>query len=365
MNKKRIAFFLPNLSGGGAERVAVNLLKGMLELNIPLDLVLASAEGPYLDQVPQEVRTVNLAAGRVIKAILPLSSYLKQARPYALISHLGHANVIACIAKNIANTKTRLVLVEHNTLSNTKSKLARSRFVGPFMKYLYPQSDAIVGVSQGVSADLQSQLDLPVGRVATIYNPVIDNELITRSKTSVDHPWFRKGAPPVFLTAGRLSAQKDFTTLIKAFAILRKQVLARLIILGEGECRDELESLIDNLGITNDVSMPGFYDNPYSYMNRATAFVLSSRWEGLPTVLIEAMACGCPVISTDCLSGPSEILESGTYGLLVPIGDTLALSKAMLQVLDFPLNRDVLVKRGMYFSHERAVSEYLSLLDYY
>jgi glycosyltransferase involved in cell wall biosynthesis len=364
MHTGRIAFFIPSLHGGGAERMAVNLLKGMSERDIPLDLVLASAEGPYLDEVPKQVRIVNLAKGRVLKAILPLSRYLQQNRPCALLSHMNYANVVAVVAREFSRTNTRLVLVEHGTLSNSQSRFMRGRFVPMFMKLLYPRADAIVGVSRGVAQDVESQLGLAEGKVSVIYNPVIDNELIAKAKTPLDHPWFQKGAPPVFLGVGRLTEAKDFLSLIKAFALLRKQRLARLIILGEGELRTELEAATDALGIAEDVSIPGFVKNPYAYMNNVSAFVLSSRWEGLPTVLIEAMACGCPVIATDCFSGPREILEAGKYGSLVPVGDEVALSAAMLQVLESPVHRDRLVQRAMDFSIDRAVPEYLALLGY-
>lgn len=361
---KPIAFFLPNLYGGGAERVAINLLKGMAEKDVPLDLVLADAEGPYLELVPKSVRMINLGAGRVLKAMLPLSRYLRENRPTALLSHLNHANVVALFARNLARTKTRLVVVEHNTLSAGQSKFIRGRFLKPFMQWLYPSADAIVGVSKGVALDLEQQLLLPAGKVMTIYNPVVDRELLAKANTPLDHPWFQKDSPPVFLAVGRLSTQKDFSTLIQAFALFRKQAMARLLILGEGELRPELEDAIDKLGIAEDVSMPGFLPNPYAYMRQATAFILSSRWEGLPTVLIEAMACGCPVISTDCPSGPKEILEAGKYGLLVPIGDPVALSKVMLQmVANPPVNRELLIQKSMDFSFEKAVDNYLAILQ--
>lgn len=362
---KPIAFFLPNLHGGGAERVAINLLKGMAEKDVPLDLVLADAEGPYLELVPKSVRVINLGAGRVLKAILPLSRYLRANRPSALLSHLNHANVVALFARNLASTKTRLVVVEHNTLSVGESKFIRGRFVKPFMQWIYPSADAIVGVSKGVSLDLEQQLSLPAGKVITIYNPVVDRELSVKAQTTIDHPWFQRDSPPVFLAVGRLSAQKDFSTLIQAFALSRKQARARLLILGEGELRRELEEAIYTLGITEDVSMPGFVPNTYAYMSQATALILSSRWEGLPTVLIEAMACGCPVISTDCPSGPKEILEDGKYGNLVPIGDPVTLSKFMLQLLtNPPVNRALLIQRSMDFSVDKAVAKYLSVLNY-
>lgn len=362
MNTRPIAFFLPTLHGGGAERVVINLLKGMSNYQTPLDLIVATTDGPYLNQVPPQVRVINLATGRVIKAILPLSNYLRKNQPIALISHMNHANVVAVLAKKIVRTKTKLILVEHNTLSSEKSNLIRARFVPPFMKLLYPFADEIVAVSQGVAEDLESQLNLEKGKVNVIYNPIVDDELIAKGKLHLDHPWFEKGSPPVFLAVGRLTYQKDFLTLIKAFGILRSHKLARLIILGEGEQRTELEAMINQLGIAESVSMPGFVDNPYAYMSRAIAFVLSSRWEGLPTALIEAMACGCPVIATDCPSGPSEILEAGKYGALVPVGNEIALSTAMLDILNSSVNVDVLVQRTRDFSVEKANSQYLSLL---
>lgn len=244
--KERIAIFIPALSGGGAERVTVNLLKGMVERNIPLDLVLANAEGPYLDQVPKQVRIVNLAAGRALKAILPLSLYLQQNRPCALLSHMNYANVAAVVARELARTKTRLVLVEHDTLSASRPESIRSRFVPLFMTWLYPRADAIVVVSKGAARALQAQLAIPAEKVSVIYNPIVDDGLATKAKAPLDHPWFQEGAPPVFLAVGRLSAQKDFLTLIKAFNLLRRQRLVRLLILGEGRCRAELEAMINS-----------------------------------------------------------------------------------------------------------------------
>ena len=360
---KHIAFFLPCMEGGGAERVVINLLKEMLLQDISLDLILAAAEGPLLSQVPSEVRIIDLAAGRVVKAVLPLSRYLKKYKPQALISHLAHANVVSAIAKELARTNTELVVVEHNTLSASKSQLIRAKLVPPLMKLVYPRANHIVGVSQAVSDDLENQLGLEKGRVKTIYNPVVNDNLLAKAKAPLEHSWFTKNSPPVFVAVGRLTAQKDFATLIKAFALLRQNKLARLMILGEGELRTELEKLIDNLGMNDCVLMPGFVANPYAFMSRAKAFILSSLWEGLPTVLIEAMACGCPVISTDCPSGPREILEAGKYGKLVPMGKVEALSQAMLKLLNSTVDYKLLTERGMYFSFDRAVSQYLDILS--
>ncbi len=361
----RIAFFLPNLAGGGAERVVINLLAGMVESGVSLDLVVASLEGPYVEQIPDRVRVIDLGSGRTIAAVPALVKYLKTEKPLATISHLNHANVaalLACMLACMLGGKTKLIVVEHNTLSVDKSQLLRAKFVPMMMRWLYPRAAAIVAVSQGVAEDLEQGLGLKAGTVEVVYNPVVSASTIERASAAVDHPWFAPGSPPVFLGVGRFSAQKDFQNLIAAFALVREQKPVRLIILGEGEDRAELEQSIARLGIGADVSLPGFVQNPYAYMAHASAFVLSSRWEGLPTVLIEAMACGCPVVATDCPSGPNEILAAGKYGRLVPISDAAALAAAMLQTLEHPVSRDVLEGRGMYFSADRAVARYLELV---
>ncbi len=361
--KKRITFFLDALHGGGAEKAVVNLLKELSKNDdFVLDLVLAKLEGPYLDQVPKKVNLVNLGTGRVITAILPLTNYLKQNRPWALIGNMGHVNVVALIAKELARIETRLVLVEQNTLSVNKSNLLRAKFVPPLMKFLYPRASAVAGVSAGVARDLEAQLGFAQDTVKVLNNPIVNEDLLERSRTQPEHPWFQVGMPPVFLAVGRLTEQKDFSTLIEAFALVRKQRPARLMILGEGELRPTLESAIAELELTEDVALPGFVNNPYSYMSHAAAFVLSSLWEGLPTVLIEAMACGCPVIATNCPSGPEEILAGGKYGSLVPMSNKQALSQAMLQILDSPPSQELLTQRANCYSSKSVVSQYLSLL---
>lgn len=363
---KRIAFFIPDLSDGGAQKVVVNLMKGMCDRGVSLDLLLAHAEGPFLAQVPKDVKIINLEVSRVAKAILPLSRYIQKYQPWALISHLNYANVAAVLAKQIARTKTRLVLVEHNTISAHKSKVRTFKFVNYLMKFLYPKAEFIVSVSEAASRDLARHLGFSHREVKTIYNPIVDDNLLIKANSPFNHPWFQTGSPPVFLAAGRLIELKDFPTLIKAFAQLRKSKNARLLILGEGELREELENLAESLGVAEDILLAGFVDNPYAYMSRAAAFVLSSRSEGLPNVLIEAMACGCSIISTDCFSGPREILDSGRYGILVPIGDYQAMSNAMLKLLENPLvSRNSLIERAINIaSFEKATTEYLDLVEY-
>jgi glycosyltransferase involved in cell wall biosynthesis len=360
----RLAMFLPSLRGGGAERMMVNLLRGMTDAGIPVDLVLAQAEGTFLSDVPPSVRVIDCRASHVRHAIWPLARYLRRERPYGLLSRLCHANVAAAIARMLARVDTRLMMIEDSTLSANIAVGGLPRTMVELMRRLYPRADAIAAVSEGVARDLEIQLGLSLGRVRVIYNPVVDASLLSRAQLPPTHDWLDRPEVPVFLAVGRLNVAKDYETLLRAFAILRAQRPARLLILGEGEERRRLEMLVAQLGLQSDVQLPGFSDNAYAAMRCASAFVLSSRFEGLPGVLIEALACGCPVVSTDCPSGPAEILAGGKYGLLAPTGNPTALSCAMLEVLSRNWDRNALRTRGQSFSLSAALPQYLEALQY-
>jgi glycosyltransferase involved in cell wall biosynthesis len=227
---------------------------------------------------------------------------------------------------------------------------------------VYPWADAVIAVSDGVAEQVASLTGMPRERITTIYNPVVTPELLWRSREPVDHPWLAPGQPPVVLGVGKLKIQKGFRTLIRAFARVRAARPARLVILGEGARRRTLEALVDELGLREDVALPGYVENPWAWMSRASVFALSSRWEGLPGALIEAMACGCPVVSTDCPSGPAEILEGGVYGPLVPVGDAGALARAILELLDAPPDPARLRARAAAFCVDPALERYLEVL---
>lgn len=334
---KRVAFFVSSLSGGGAERITLNLAQSMAEIGYPVDLVLAKAEGPYLSQVPDSVRLVDLGVSRSLIGIPSLTSlpalvrYLHQEQPQALIAAMLQSNIVALWARCLTRVSTRIVVCEHNTLSkNVQVKQYWKRPVMPLaIRSFYPWADGIVAVSKGVADDLARTTGLERDRIQVIYNPVVTPEMRAKAQATPQHPWFEPGQPPVILAVGRFVQQKDFPSLIRAFAQVRKTHSARLMILGEGEERPALEALIAQLDLSDDVALPGFVDNPYAYMARAAVFALSSRWEGLPTVLIEALYCGAAVVSTDCPSGPEEILKNGQYGRLVPVGDITALASAL------------------------------------
>jgi len=339
-HKVRFAIFIPDLCGSGAERVLLNLATGLAEQGYAVDLVLAQAEGSYVNQVPESVRLLELKPRhirifRTLASLPALVRYLKREQPDALLSAL-HANIIAVWARRLAGSPQRVVVSEHNTFSKRNQSASKwYRWLMPrLVRRFYPWANGIVAVSEGVAEDLAQTMGIPRSHIQVIYNPIVTPDLQAKAKAPLEHPWFRSGEPPVILAAGRLTAQKDYSMLIRAFARVRQVRPARLMILGEGEDRPILEELARQLGVEQDVSLPGFVMNPYPYMAHAALFVLSSRWEGLPTVLVEALYCGAPLIATDCPSGPREILRDGQYGQLVPVGDDIFLARAIETTLD-------------------------------
>jgi glycosyltransferase involved in cell wall biosynthesis len=358
-----VSCFLPSLAGGGAERITVNLLHALEDYPVNLELVLADATGPYLEAIPSTVPVVSLDTPHMRRAFRPLARYLKQRQPDILLSHLSHANLAAVMARKKSRTSTRLILVEHLTMSAYRGQTFRDRLIRPLARLLYRSAESVVAVSEGAARDLEQQLRWTTGRVSVIHNPVVDASLLEASTAPLDHPWANDQSLPILLGVGRLTPQKDFATLLQAFSQLLKEHPARLVILGEGECRAELEQLCQQLQLTDSVHLAGFVSNPYAWMHRADGFVLSSRWEALPTVLIEALACGCPVTATDCPSGPSEILRQGEHGILVPMEDPAALCAGIRQMLESAHDPERYRQRGQSFSFERAAGQYMQLFQ--
>lgn len=328
-NVRRVALFITDLTGGGAERTLINLASALADIGVEVDLVLVRATGPFMDTVPSTVRVIDLKSANVLFAVLPLARYLARQRPDALVSALNQPNIAAVLARKIARLPLKTITTIHNTLSvEAKQLRLKPKLMLQFVRYFANWSDAVVCVSQGVADDYKKITGLPVDKVHVIYNSVVSESIQKRSREPVDHPWFEKGQPPVLLSVGRLNVQKDYVTLLQAFAHVKRRgrFAARLMMIGEGEERPALRRLIMELGLQDDVEMPGFMENPYKFMHQARLLVLSSRWEGLPTVLIESMACGTPVVATNCPSGPYEILDGGRFGALSPVGDPVALA---------------------------------------
>ncbi|MBE9221485.1 glycosyltransferase [Cyanobacterium stanieri LEGE 03274] len=332
--KPKVAFYLRMLSGGGAEKVIINLTKGLVEKGITVDLILNIPAGPYLKEVSPEVRIITLGTPKLLKGLPKLVNYLKKEKPQILFSAMHYNNEIAIWAKYLARVKTKVIVSEHNTLSvHAKNQTGSEKWSPLFAKLFYPLANEIVTVSHGSAKDLAKVTGIPPSKIKVIYNPVITPELLAKAQQSINHPWFEAQQPPVILAVGRLNQQKDYPTLIKAFAKVKQIKPCRLMILGQGPEKKKLNDLINQLNLKEDIILQGFVENPYAYMKKATMLVLSSQWEGLPTVLIESLAVGTSVVSTNCPSGPEEILDHGKYGTLVPILDVKLLSEAILDIL--------------------------------
>ena len=357
MNKA--AFFTHNLDLGGAQRVIVNLTSELAERSHEVEIVLQRKQGELLKQVHDDVTIFNLDADPFIPMVLALRAYLREHRPGVLLSTVNTANLAAILAVKTTRSRTRHVV----RIANTPSMIAKGydkRFTDkPFpylMQWLYPRADRIVAVSGGLADELLENYGVNRERIDVIYNPTVTDSLIAQSKEPVDHQWFQHPETEVVLGVGSLTEQKDFSTLLRAFSLVREERDAKLVILGDGEQRGQIGRLARELGIEDDVSLPGTVTNPYPYMANADVFVLSSLYEGCPNVLIEAMACACPVVATDCPHGPNDILEGGRIGQLVPVGDVGRLKEAILETMADPPPTDQLTNRARSF-HVKSVAD--------
>lgn len=343
---RKLAIFLADLEGGGAERMMVVIANGLVERGVKVDLLVASRRGPYLQEVGPRVNLIDLASGGVARAVPSLVSYLRRTRPDLLLTTLAHSSVAAATARSLAGTGVPLVLREANTPTANGQAWSslKSRLANRLVRQAYRAADGVIAVSQGVANALREVVGVDDGKLAVLYNPVVSEELDELATLDPRHPWFANGQPPVVLGVGSLTPRKDFATLIRAFAVLRRQRPVKLILLGEGTERRRLERLVDELGLGDWVDLPGFVSNPFAFMARAGVYVLSSNLEGLPGSLIQALACGCPSVATDCPSGPREILQDGRVGPLVPIGDAGAMATAIATQLDDPPARSKLIQ---------------------
>jgi glycosyltransferase involved in cell wall biosynthesis len=378
--RAHIAVFLYGLTSGGAPRRALALADEFARRGHRVDVVVTRADGPLRSRVPGSVRLVELRSVaarvpllsewrpfRVRTAVFSLADYLRRERPGVLLSGANSGHFTAVLANRRAGAPARLVLRLCTHLSGTVANGKRP--AQPWQKLLarrvYTRADAWVAGSADVARDFADVTGLPLERIATIHNPVVSPEIARRAAEPVAHPWFQPGEPPVVLGVGRIVRQKDFPTLIEAFARLRAERPLRLVILGEAQSAARLRPLEERaarLGVASDVAFPGLVENPYAYMARAAVFVLSSAWEGLSGVLVEAMACGCPVVATDCPGGSAETLDGGRYGPLVPVSDPAALAAAIRTVLDGPRDPERLRRRASEFDVASSVDRYLRLL---
>ena len=361
---ERIAVLLSYSGDGGVERMMNSLIAGLLAAGHAVDVVVLRREGGHFRALPAGANVVPVGSRHAALAVPGIALYLRRARPRALLAAKDRAGRAALRARALARVPTRVVVRIGNTLSQSlagRSRLRRLLRYRPIRR-LYPRADAIVAVSRGVADDVVATSGVDPARVVVIENPVITAELDRLAREPVDHPWITARPAPVLVGVGRLTRQKDFPTLLMAFARVLHRRDARLLILGEGEDRRALERLADELGIGNAVDLAGFADNPYAYMARADVFVLSSAWEGSPNALTEALHLGVPVVATDCRSGPREVLDGGRLAPLVPVGDAEAMAEAIVATLDAPPDGAALRAAVAGYTRERSTARYLAAL---
>jgi glycosyltransferase involved in cell wall biosynthesis len=360
----RLALYGFHRGDNGIGRVICNLANGIVAHGVAVDLLVGHADSADLALLDGAVRVVTLGAHQGRCAVARLADYLQGERPAALLANREWANRQALAARRRAGVPVRLAF---RVGSPPSAGLARRHWPSRLwhrarLRHTYRQADRVIAISAGVAADMLSLTGLPAERVVTLKNPSIPVDLDPLAAAPAPHPWLEQRDMPVVLAAGRLVEVKDFATLLRAFAALRRQRPARLAILGEGPQRDALTALATRLGVADDFALPGFVTNPAAWMARAALFVVSSRYEGGPNVLIEALACGTPAVSTDCPHGPREILDHGRWGRLVPVGDAPALAAAMAATLDAPLPADTLRAAMTPYRVGTAARAYLSAL---
>ena len=358
---ERVALFMPSFKGGGAERDVLHFAKGFIQRGVAADVVVASARGPYREALPKQVRLIDLKAWKTSTSLPALLQYLRRERPQALMSTLVDADTVALIARRIIRDMPLVVRVVNTFSSVLAFADFKDRMKLNAWKRLLPIADAIISNSCGVKADLQERIP-GISHVEAIHNPVIWPDIGEQAAEPVEHPWFEDGQPPVILCAGRLEPVKGHEVALRALAEILKSRRVRLVVLGEGPLLGELQALAKRLKIADSVDFAGFRPNPFAYMAKAAALVLASRHEGLGNVLIQALACGTPIVSTDCPFGPREIMEDGKWGRLVPVGDWRALARAILETLDHPPAPELLIARASRYDADASIDAHLRLL---
>jgi len=363
---KRIAFYGFREGDGGRNNVLINLINGFSDEGIRIDLLLNSSPKEESHLFNNNVRIVNLNAGAFLKKVYALTRYLDREKPDFLIcdSNLEKNNRIAVFAKIFGRKNIRIMFRLGVTLTELMKQrnFANRFFFQRSIKATFAFADLIVANSQGVALDVHRITGIPLEKIQVLGNTTVTGALLEKAEEPVSHPWFTPGSPPVILGVGRLRRKNDFPTLLRAFAQVREHKEARLLILGEGKERKMLVGLAEELGIRDAVDLPGFAPNPFAYMRRTDLFVLSSRFEGSPNSLIEALAVGTPVVATDCHSGPREILQEGEYGPLVPVGDVDAMAAAILETLEKPLDCDFLKRAAEPYHAETCARAYLDTM---
>jgi glycosyltransferase involved in cell wall biosynthesis len=358
-----LAVYCGPFDGGSTAKIAARLANAFADRGHPTDLLVTASRAPIPEPTVTGVRVVAMGAMGALIRVPAMALYLWRRRPAAVLTHRIREDVFTLKAARLAATGTPVFVTVHGPLGVKLDHLLGAK--GPRRRAevlrWYPRNRGIVAISEETAADLRGLLG-PDAPVTTIPNPIVTPPMYRAADLPLDHPWFSPGAPPVLVFAGRLEREKDLPTLLRAFAILRQGLDCRLLIIGDGKLRPQVEAERDALGLRDSVDLPGWAANPYPYLRRASLVVLSSVWDALPTVLIEALALGTPVVSTECGAGPREILDGGRYGPLVPPQDPQALAAALARTLADPLPRETLVQGGQRYEVGRNADLYLQLM---
>ncbi len=348
----------------------VELSNGLSKTGVQVDLIVISSSGPLARDLDHRVKLVIFGCNSYKQALVSLASYYAHAKPTIVLSSLYATGLVAIAAKYFQSHKPLVVVGAHNSLKskceypdNWKDKV----FLLPLCRWLFPKASGLIAVSDGVAHELIDLCRLRPSQVRTIYNPIINDRFISRSEEPVCHPWFLDHARRfrLIVSVGRLVEQKGYDVLLRAFCELRNSVDSRLVLIGAGPLEGALRGLAVDLGISAWVDFLGLQENPYKYVRQADIFVLASRWEGLPTVLIEALACGVKVVATDCRFGPSEILDGGKFGALAQVDDYIDLAKKMFVTLssDDRESKEARITRSQDFSVSKVTGLYLSYFN--
>lgn len=369
MSKSKISILTHDLSGGAFTNLCTALVRGFQALGVDCHLVILAATDEELAKYA-DLPIVTLNVKRTMFSLMATIRYLRAYQPDVILPMPWYFNIVAIWAKYLAGVETKVILGEHNIISLEASiehrAQLRLRFLPILMRYTYPYADGLVGVSQDTITDLVETLKIRAKfPMQVILNPIDPERVRQLATASIDHPWFQDSEIPTIVTVARLAKQKQIDVLLRAFARVVKVTPARLLILGEGPLRGELEHLAQELGIAAAVSMPGYDPNPYRYLAKCDLFVLASAWEGCPIALQEAMACGAAVVVTDAPGGMKDIIADGKYGVIVPTGDPDALASGMLHILTQPDlkqdYRDRARQRSEDFHYLKITKQYLAL----
>lgn len=367
MHTKKVSILTHDISGGAFTSLGTALARGFQELGVNCEFVVLKATQAEKERYP-DLNLVTLNAQRTAFSLLPTIRYLKQSKPDVIFPMPWYFNITAIWARYLSGINSKIIIGEHNIISletgiEHKDKL-HLQALPLLMRYTYPYGDGLIAVSQDTIADLIENIQVPPRiPMTTIFNPIDLNRIQQLAKKPVDHPWFLDSETPTIVTVARLAKQKQLDVLLRAFARVVKILPARLLILGEGLLRSQLESLCRELQIEDCVAMPGYDRNPYRYMSACDVFVLASAWEGCPIALQEAMACGAAVVVNDAPGGSKDLIEHGKYGMMVAPGDSEALATGILQILTNPNLKQhyqtQACKRARDFQYLKIAQQYL------